>query len=70
MPSHDGEPAGMVASGGSGSIAQAVLAYREEGREGRGIERPNLVKPETGHPAFDKACHHVRSGDAPSARRP
>ncbi|MGA8219651.1 MAG: pyridoxal-dependent decarboxylase [Solirubrobacterales bacterium] len=50
-------PAGMVTSGGSASIAQAVLAYREEGREARGIERPNLVKPETGHPAFDKACH-------------
>jgi glutamate/tyrosine decarboxylase-like PLP-dependent enzyme len=51
------EPAGMVTSGGSGSIASAVLAYREEGREARGINRPNLVKPETGHPAFDKACH-------------
>ena len=51
------DPAGMVTSGGSASIAQAVLAYREEGREARGIERPNLVKPETGHPAFDKACH-------------
>ncbi len=51
------EPAGMVTSGGSASIAQAVLAYREEGREERGIDRPNLVKPETGHPAFDKACH-------------
>jgi sphinganine-1-phosphate aldolase len=53
----DGEPAGMVTSGGSASIAQAMLAYREEGREGRGIERPNVVKPETGHPGFDKACH-------------
>jgi sphinganine-1-phosphate aldolase len=51
------EPAGMVTSGGSASIAQAVLAYREQGREERGIERPNFVKPETGHPAFDKACH-------------
>jgi glutamate/tyrosine decarboxylase-like PLP-dependent enzyme len=51
------EPAGMVTSGGSASIAQAVLAYREQGREARGIERPNFVKPETGHPAFDKACH-------------
>jgi sphinganine-1-phosphate aldolase len=51
------EPAGMVTSGGSGSIATAVLAYREEGREAREIARPNLVKPETGHPAFDKACH-------------
>ena len=34
-----------------------MLAYREEGREARGIERPNVVKPETGHPGFDKACH-------------
>src|SRR3954447_24441352 len=51
------EPAGMVTSGGSASIGQAVLAYREQGREARGIDRPNLVKPETGHPAFDKACH-------------
>jgi sphinganine-1-phosphate aldolase len=50
------EPAGMVTSGGSASIAQAVLAYREQGRA-QGIDRPNLVKPETGHPAFDKACH-------------
>ena len=23
----------------------------------RGIDRPNFVKPETAHPAFDKACH-------------
>jgi sphinganine-1-phosphate aldolase len=51
------EPAGMVTSGGSASIAQAVLAYREQGREARGVGRPNFVKPETGHPAFDKACH-------------
>src|SRR4051794_11109324 len=51
------EPAGMVTSGGSGSIASAVLAYREHGREARGIDRPNFIKPETGHPAFDKACH-------------
>jgi len=52
-----GDPAGMVTSGGSASIAQAVLAYREQGREARGITSPNLVKPETAHPAFDKACH-------------
>ncbi len=56
-PRIDAEAAGMVTSGGSASIAQAMLAYREEGREARGIERPNVVKPETGHPAFDKACH-------------
>ena len=51
------EPAGLVTSGGSGSILHAVLAYREWARDTRGIDRPNFVKPETAHPAFDKACH-------------
>src|SRR5215213_11063615 len=41
------DPVGMMTSGGSASIAHAVLAYREQGREERGIERPNLVKPES-----------------------
>ncbi len=50
----DTEPAGMVTSGGTGSILHAVLAYRQQGRE-RGIDRPNIIKPETAHPAFDKA---------------
>ena len=52
----DGEPAGLVTSGGTGSICHAVLAYREVARE-RGVVQPNFIKPETGHPAFDKACH-------------
>jgi len=50
------DPAGLVTSGGSGSILHAVLAYREHGHQ-RGIDRPNFLKPETAHPAFDKACH-------------
>lgn len=50
------EPAGLVTSGGSGSILHAMLSYREAGTA-RGIVRPNVVKPETAHPAFDKACH-------------
>lgn len=53
----DGEPVGLVASGGTGSICHAVLAYRDHARSTRGITSPNLVKPETAHPAFDKACH-------------
>jgi glutamate/tyrosine decarboxylase-like PLP-dependent enzyme len=52
----DGEPAGLVTTGGTGSILHAVLAYREQAAV-RGVARPNFVKPETGHPAFDKACH-------------
>ncbi len=51
------EPAGLVTSGGSGSILHAVLAYREWAQKVRGIDHPNFVKPETAHPAFDKACH-------------
>jgi sphinganine-1-phosphate aldolase len=52
-----GEPAGLVTTGGTGSILHAVLAYREQAAAVRGVTRPNFVKPETGHPAFDKACH-------------
>ena len=53
----DADPAGIVTTGGTGSILHAVLAYREHARATRGVTRPNLVKPETAHPAFDKACH-------------
>jgi glutamate/tyrosine decarboxylase-like PLP-dependent enzyme len=53
----DGEPAGIVATGGTGSILHAILAYREHGAAERGVSRPNVIKPETAHPAFDKACH-------------
>lgn len=53
----DSQPVGMVTTGGTGSILHAVLAYREHAREHRGITQPNFIKPETGHPAFDKACH-------------
>ena len=52
-----GDPVGMITSGGSGSILHAVLSYREHAAHSRGVTRPNFVKPETGHPAFDKACH-------------
>jgi len=52
-----GEAVGMVTTGGTGSILHSMLAYREHARAERGIEAPNVVKPETAHPAFDKACH-------------
>ena len=48
-------PGGLVTSGGSGSIAHAVLAYREA-NAARSV-RPNMIKPETAHPAFSKAGH-------------
>jgi len=50
----DKNPGGLVTSGGSGSIAHAVLAYREANPS---ITRANMIKPETAHPAFAKAGH-------------
>jgi sphinganine-1-phosphate aldolase len=49
-------PAGMVTSGGTGSIIHAMLCYREAARA-RGVDHPVLIKPETAHPAFAKAAH-------------
>ncbi|MGD0852076.1 MAG: aminotransferase class V-fold PLP-dependent enzyme [Acidimicrobiales bacterium] len=48
------KPGGLVTSGGSGSIAHAVLAYREGNPK---VEHANIIKPETAHPAFAKAGH-------------
>lgn len=53
----DSTPVGIVTTGGTGSILHAMLAYREKARAERDIARPNVIKPETAHPAFDKACH-------------
>lgn len=51
------EPVGIVTTGGTGSILHAVLAYREHAAATRGVRTPNMIKPETAHPAFDKAMH-------------
>ena len=53
----DGSPAGLTTTGGTGSILHAVLSYREHAAATRSVEAPNFVMPETGHPAFTKACH-------------
>ena len=55
--SQRGRPVRAGHHGGTGSIAHAILAYREHAAQTRGITRPNIIKPETAHPAFDKACH-------------
>ena len=49
----DDEIAGVVSSGGTESILLAVKAHRDRA----GVERPQLVLPETAHAAFDKAAH-------------
>jgi sphinganine-1-phosphate aldolase len=51
----DAQPVGLVTTGGTNSIVHAVLAYREHAASR--TRTPNLIKPETAHPAFDKACH-------------
>jgi glutamate/tyrosine decarboxylase-like PLP-dependent enzyme len=51
------QPAGLVTTGGTGSILHAMLAYRDHARQTKQINTPNVIKPETAHPAFDKACH-------------
>ncbi len=52
----DSEPVGLVTTGGTGSILHAMISYRERGEQ-RGVTKPNVIKPESGHPAFDKGCH-------------
>lgn len=50
------EHRGTFTSGGTESIMLAVKAARDARP---GIARPKLVKPSTGHPAFDKAGHYL-----------
>jgi glutamate/tyrosine decarboxylase-like PLP-dependent enzyme len=50
---------GTVTSGGTESILCAVAAYRDRARRRRPwIVWPELVVPQTIHPAFDKAAHY------------
>jgi glutamate/tyrosine decarboxylase-like PLP-dependent enzyme len=53
----DSEPAGAVTSGGTESILTAMLVYREQAQKERGIDRPQVILPETAHPAFRKGAH-------------
>jgi sphinganine-1-phosphate aldolase len=49
---------GSVTSGGSESILLAIKTYRDFAKEKRGISSPELVLPESAHPAFLKACQY------------
>ncbi len=54
-----GSCVGTVTSGGTESILCAVAAYRDRARRKRPwIVWPELVVPQTIHPAFDKAAHY------------
>jgi glutamate/tyrosine decarboxylase-like PLP-dependent enzyme len=49
-------PCGVLGFGGTESILNAVLAYRNIAQE-RGVARPQMIWPETAHPAFTKGAH-------------
>jgi len=51
------ETCGIVTTGGTESILLPCLAYRNLARE-RGIERPEMIIPETAHAAFNKAASY------------
>jgi len=51
-------PCGVIGSGGSESILSAIYAHREWARAERGIEKPEMILPETAHVAFDKGAHY------------
>jgi glutamate/tyrosine decarboxylase-like PLP-dependent enzyme len=54
-PSHTA--CGAMGSGGTDSILNAMLGYRERARQEGGVSRPEMIWPETAHPAFRKAAH-------------
>jgi len=54
---HAPEPCGVITSGGTESLMNPLLVYREWGRL-RGITHPNVVLPTTAHPALDKGAHY------------
>ncbi len=51
---------GSVSSGGTESILLAVKAYRDQALEEKGIKKPEMILPNTAHPAFDKAAHYFQ----------
>lgn len=49
---------GSVSSGGTESIMLAIKTYRDWARATKRITRPEMVAPDSAHPAFDKAAHY------------
>jgi sphinganine-1-phosphate aldolase len=48
---------GTATSGGTESILLAMKTYRDWARAEKRITEPEVIAPETAHPAFDKAAH-------------
>ncbi|CAD8082611.1 unnamed protein product [Paramecium primaurelia] len=54
------EGIGIVTTGGTESIILAMLAYRNWGESQKGINKPNIVIPETAHSAFYRAGEYFK----------
>ncbi|KAI9812397.1 MAG: hypothetical protein M1832_000432 [Thelocarpon impressellum] len=52
--------AGVTTSGGTESILMACLSARHKAYAERGITEPEMILPETAHPAFRKACSYFK----------
>ncbi|GAB1869432.1 sphinganine-1-phosphate aldolase [Camponotus japonicus] len=55
----DEETCGTMTTGGTESILLACKAFRDYGREVKGITKPEMVMPVTAHAAFDKAAQYL-----------
>lgn len=49
---------GVINSGGTESIISALLAHRNKFREERNVTEPEMLLPDTAHPAFRKGAHY------------
>ncbi len=54
----DARTCGTMTSGGTESLLLVVKTARDMARKTRGVRRPEVVMPATGHVAFDKAAHY------------
>src|SRR5580704_3663878 len=55
---HPGEEAcGVVTFGGTESLINPMLVYRDRGRAEKGITEPEVIVPVTAHVALEKAAH-------------
>lgn len=59
MLNGDDTTTGFTSTGGSESIFLAILAHKRYYLREKGITEPNIVMPESAHPAFYKACEYL-----------
>src|SRR5690242_10037308 len=53
------EACGVVTFGGTESLINPMLAYRDRARADKGITEPEVIIPVTAHVALDKAAHLI-----------